>query len=42
MDDQATKDAAAKQRIVSHMNNDHHDSVRQTWEASTHFRGRVI
>ncbi|KAG8627133.1 hypothetical protein KVT40_004616 [Elsinoe batatas] len=27
MDDQATKDAAAKQRIISHMNADHHDSV---------------
>lgn len=27
MSDQATKDAAARQRIISHMNNDHHDSV---------------
>lgn len=27
MADQATKDAAAQQRIVNHMQADHHDSV---------------
>lgn len=27
MNDQVTKDAAARERIISHMNNDHHDSV---------------
>lgn len=27
MGDQAAKDAAAKERIITHMNNDHHDSV---------------
>ena len=27
MSDQASKDAAAKARIITHMNADHHDSV---------------
>jgi len=27
MSDQASKDEAAKARIISHMNADHHDSV---------------
>jgi hypothetical protein len=27
MSDQASKDAAAKTRVITHMNADHHDSV---------------
>ena len=30
MSDQASKDAAAKARIINHMNEDHHDSVSTT------------
>ena len=30
MADQATKDAAARDRMVSHMNADHHDSVSRS------------
>jgi hypothetical protein len=30
MSDQASKDAAAKARIINHMNEDHHDSVSST------------
>ncbi|TKX24037.1 hypothetical protein C1H76_3605 [Elsinoe australis] len=37
MDDQATKDAAAKQRIIGHMNADHHDSVVRYLE---HYHGQ--
>ncbi|KAF4550177.1 Hypothetical protein D9617_18g033680 [Elsinoe fawcettii] len=37
MEDQAAKDAAAKQRIIGHMNADHHDSVVRYLE---HFHGQ--
>jgi hypothetical protein len=30
MSDQASKDAAAKARVINHMNADHHDSVSTT------------
>jgi hypothetical protein len=30
MSDQASKDAAAKARVITHMNADHHDSVSTT------------
>ncbi|KAH0060422.1 hypothetical protein KCU96_g20762, partial [Aureobasidium melanogenum] len=47
MSDQASKDAAAKARVISHMNADHHDSVIRYLENYHHlpsyqaYNGRI-